>query len=162
MMDIPTSTSAESQIDYYLTTPQLIQTDKPLQIITSKDFSTNETFVHVVIQSLKDHINSLENQLKDKNKIIDGLSNLNSGQRSCNSASRNHQEQKLADNIMGLPTSTNYIINADISTNYNPKQQNFNLNRRDKLLKMTTPIKRNKFSISDLAAVYHQKVLHRS
>ena len=78
MMDIPTSTSVESQIDYYLTTPQLIQTDKPLQIIT-KDSSTNETFVHVVIQSLKDHINSLENQLKDKHKIIDGLSNLNSG-----------------------------------------------------------------------------------
>ena len=46
---------------------------------------------------------------------------------------------------MGLPTSTNYIINADISTNNNPKQQNFNLNRRDKLLKMTTQIKRNKF-----------------
>ena len=79
MMDIPTSTSVESQIDYYLTTPQLIQTDKPLQIMTSKDSSTNETFVHVVIQSLKDHINSLENQLKDKHKIIDGLSNLNSG-----------------------------------------------------------------------------------
>ena len=79
MMDISTSTSAESQIDFDLFTPQLIPTDKPLQIITFKDFSTNtieegkETFVHVVIQLLKDHINSLENQLKVKQKIIDGL-----------------------------------------------------------------------------------------
>ena len=54
-----------------------------LQIITSKDSLANtieegkETFIHVVIQSLKDHINSLENQLKDKQKIIDGLINLN-------------------------------------------------------------------------------------
>ena len=79
MMDISTSTSAESQIDFDLFTPQLIPTDKPLQIITFKDFSTNtieegkETFVHVVIHLLKDHINSLENQLKVKQKIIDGL-----------------------------------------------------------------------------------------
>ena len=79
MMYISTSTSAESQIDLDLFTPQLIPTDKPLQIITFKDFSTNtieegkETFVHVVIQLLKDHINSLENQLKVKQKIIDGL-----------------------------------------------------------------------------------------
>ena len=54
-----------------------------LQIITSKDSLANtieegkETFIHVVIQSLKDRINSLENQLKDKQKIIDGLINLN-------------------------------------------------------------------------------------
>ena len=74
MMDLSTSTSAESQIDFGLLTPQLIPTDQPLQNITSKDSSTNtieegkETFVHVVIQSLRDDINSLENQLKDKQK----------------------------------------------------------------------------------------------
>ena len=77
MMRISTCTSAESQIDFDLATPQLIPTDKPLQIITSKDSSANtieegkETFVHVVIQSVKDHINSVVNQLKDKQKIID-------------------------------------------------------------------------------------------
>ena len=32
--------------------------------------------MHVIIQSLKDHVNSLENQLKDKQKIIYGLFNL--------------------------------------------------------------------------------------
>ena len=59
-------------------TSQLIPTDKPLQIITRKDSSTNtteegkETFVHAVIQSLKYHISSMENHLKDKQKIIDG------------------------------------------------------------------------------------------
>ena len=74
MMDLSTSTSAESQIDFGLLTPQLIPTDQPLQNITSKDSSTNtieedkETFVHVIIQSLRDDINSLENQLKDKQK----------------------------------------------------------------------------------------------
>ena len=74
MMDLSTSTSAKSQIDFGLLTPQLIPTDQPLQNITSKDSSTNtieegkETFVHVVIQSLRDDINSLENQLKDKQK----------------------------------------------------------------------------------------------
>ena len=74
MMDLSTSTRAESQIDFGLLTPQLIPTDQPLQNITSKDSSTNtieegkETFVHVVIQSLRDDINSLENQLKDKQK----------------------------------------------------------------------------------------------
>ena len=74
MMDLSTSTSAESQIDFGLLTPQLIPIDQPLQNITSKDSSTNtieegkETFVHVVIQSLRDDINSLENQLKDKQK----------------------------------------------------------------------------------------------
>ena len=74
MMDLSTSTSAESQIDFGLLTPQLIPTDQPLQNITSKDSSTNtieegkKTFVHVVIQSLRDDINSLENQLKDKQK----------------------------------------------------------------------------------------------
>ena len=63
LMDISTSTSAESQIDFDLPTPQLIPTYKPLQIKTSKDSSTNtidegkETFVLVVIQSLKDHTN---------------------------------------------------------------------------------------------------------
>ena len=72
------------ETDFDPGTPQLIPTDKQLQIITSKDSSTNvieeckETFVHVVIQSLKDHINSLKNQLKDKHKIMDGLFNLNS------------------------------------------------------------------------------------
>ena len=69
-MDISTSTSAESKIDFDLATPQLIPTDKPLEIIIFKDSSTNtieegkENFVHPVIQSLKDHINGLENQLK--------------------------------------------------------------------------------------------------
>ena len=84
MMDISKSTSVESKIDFNLATPQLIPTDKPLPIITPKDSSTNtikedkETSVHVVIQSLKDHINSLENQLKDKQKIINRLFKLNS------------------------------------------------------------------------------------
>ena len=55
MMGRSTSTSAESQIDFDLVTPQVIPIDKPLQIITYKDSSTNtieegkETFVHVVI-----------------------------------------------------------------------------------------------------------------
>ena len=76
MMDISTSINAESQIDFELMTLQLIPTGKPFQIITYKDSSTNtveevkETFVHVVIQSLKDHINSLKNQLRDKQKIM--------------------------------------------------------------------------------------------
>ena len=99
---ISTSTSAESQIDFDLAAPQLIPTAKPLQIITSKVSSTKTikegkwTSVHVVIESLKDHINSLENQLKDKQKILDGLFSLNSCQCSCNSTNRNHHEQKLA------------------------------------------------------------------
>ena len=72
MMDISTSNSAESQIDFDPATSQLIPTDKPLQNITSKDSSTNtieegkKTFVHVIIQSLKNQINSLESQFKDK------------------------------------------------------------------------------------------------
>ena len=41
MMDISASTSAESQIDFDLLTPQLIPNDKPLSVITSKDSSTN-------------------------------------------------------------------------------------------------------------------------
>ena len=122
MMDVSTSTSAESQIDFDLLTPQRIPTDKPLQIIISKDSSTNtikegkETFVHVVIESLKDHINSLENQFKDKQEIIHGLFNLNSSQCFCNPAYRNYQEQKLAQNVKGLHTSTIDITKADIST----------------------------------------------
>ena len=39
MMDLSISTSAELQIDFDLLTPQL--TDKPFQVITSKDSSTN-------------------------------------------------------------------------------------------------------------------------
>ena len=84
IMDISTSTSVESQTNFDLATSQLIPTNKPLQIITSKDSSTDtieegkETFVHVAIQSLKDHINSLEYQLKDKHEIIDRLFNFNS------------------------------------------------------------------------------------
>ena len=121
-MDVSTSTSAESQIDFDLLTSQWIPTDKPLQIIISKDSSTNtikegkETFVHVVIESLKDHINSLENQFKDKQEIIHGLFNLNSSQCFCNPAYRNYQEQKLAQNVKGLHTSTIDITKADIST----------------------------------------------
>ena len=71
LLNILTSNSAESQIDLDLETPQLIQTEKMLQIITSKDSSTNtieegkEVFV---IQSLKDNISGLKNQLKDKEK----------------------------------------------------------------------------------------------
>ena len=42
-----------------------------------------KTFVHVVIQSLKDHINSLENQLKEKQNIMEGLLSLSSCQCSC-------------------------------------------------------------------------------
>ena len=55
MMGISTSTSAELQIEFDLVTPQVILVDKPLQIITYKDSSTNtieeakETFTHVVI-----------------------------------------------------------------------------------------------------------------
>ena len=70
-MNILTSNSAESQIDFDLGTTQLIPTEKMLQIITSKDSSTNtieegkEVFV---IQSLKDNINGLKNKLKDKEK----------------------------------------------------------------------------------------------
>ena len=121
-MDVSTSTIVESQIDFDLLTPQRIPTDKPLQIIISKDSSTNtikegkETFVHVVIESLKDHINSLENQFKDKQEIIHGLFNLNSSQCFCNPAYRNYQEQKLAQNVKGLHTSTIDITKADIST----------------------------------------------
>ena len=121
-MDVSTSTSAESQIDFDLLTPQRIPTDKPFQIIISKDSSTNtikegkETFVHVVIESLNDHINSLENQFKDKQEIIHGLFNLNSSQCFCNPAYRNYQEQKLAQNVKGLHTSTIDITKADIST----------------------------------------------
>ena len=58
-----------------------------------------------------------KDKLKDKQKIIDGLFNLNSSQCFCNSANRNHQEQKLAENVKGLPTSTTDIIKANISTN---------------------------------------------
>ena len=71
---ILTSTSAESQIDFDLATPQVIPTDKPFRIITRKDSSTNttaegkKTFVHVVIQLLKEHISSLKNYLKDRHK----------------------------------------------------------------------------------------------
>ena len=70
-MNILTSNSAESQIDFDRGTTQLIPTEKMLQIITSKDSSTNtieegkEVFV---IQSLKDNINGLKNKLKDKEK----------------------------------------------------------------------------------------------
>ena len=102
--------------------------------------------MYVVFQSLKDHINSLENQLKDKQKIIDGLFDLNSCQCPRNSANRNHQEQKLAENVKGIPTSTNGIIKTDIMTNNNEdsltennhileNKNKSNLNRRDKLLK---------------------------
>ena len=53
MMVLSTRTSVESQTDFDLLKPQL--SDKPLEVITSKDPSTNtieegkETFVHVVI-----------------------------------------------------------------------------------------------------------------
>ena len=40
-MDISASASAESPFDFNLVTTQLILTEKPLQIITSKDSSTN-------------------------------------------------------------------------------------------------------------------------
>ena len=96
IMNILTSINAELQINIDLMTLQLIPISKPLQIITYKDSSTNtieegnETFVHVVIQSLMDHINSLENQLKVKQKAIEGLFNLNSCRCSCNPANGNH------------------------------------------------------------------------
>ena len=61
---------------FCLTTPLPLKVDvmcdKFLQIITSKGTSTNtvdegkDLFVHVVIHLLKDLINKLENQLKDK------------------------------------------------------------------------------------------------
>ena len=108
-MDISTSNSAESQIDFDLVTRQLIPTDKPLQNITSKVSYTDtieegkETFAHVVIQSLKDHINNLENQFKDKQKMIDGLLNLNSCRCSCNSTKRNHQEQNYQKILRDYP-----------------------------------------------------------
>ena len=71
LLNILTSNSAESQIDLDLETPQLIQTEKMLQIITSKDSSTNtieEGKEIFVIQLLKGNINGLKNQLKDKEK----------------------------------------------------------------------------------------------
>ena len=91
-------------------------------------------------------MNSKENQFKGKQKIIDGLFNLNSCQCSCNSVNKNHQKQKLAENVKGLPTSTNNIIKIDISTNNNEdaltesnhileNSNKSNLNKRDKLLK---------------------------
>ena len=163
-MDISTSTSAESQIYFDLWISQLVPTDKSLRILTSKDSSTNkieagkETCVHVVIQSWKNYINSLENQLKDKQKIIDGLFNLNSCQCSCNSTNRNHQEQKLADSVKGPPILTNDIVKADISTNnkediltennHTQIQNNnkSNLNRQDKLFKNGSTDKKKQVS----------------
>ena len=114
MMNISTGISAESQIDFDLVTPQVTPIDKPLQLITSKDSSTKtieegkKIFIYI-IQSLKDYINSLQNQLKDIQIILDWLFNRN----------RNHQEQKLAENVKGLPTSTNDIIKVVILTNSN-------------------------------------------
>ena len=64
-MDLSTSTSSEPQIDVDLATPQLNQIDTLLEIITSKDSSTNamekskDILVHGVIQSLNDHTISL-------------------------------------------------------------------------------------------------------
>ena len=113
-MNISTGISAESQIDFDLVTPQVTPIDKPLQLITSKDSSTKtieegkKIFIYI-IQSLKDYINSLQNQLKDIQIILDWLFNRN----------RNHQEQKLAENVKGLPTSTNDIIKVVILTNSN-------------------------------------------
>ena len=162
-MDISTSVNAELQINFELMTLQLITTGKPFQIITYKDSSTNtvgegkETFVHVVIQSLKHDINSLKNQLKDKQKTIDGLFNLNSCQCSCNSVNGNHQEQKLAENAKRLPAFTNDSIKADILTNNNEEaltennhilenNNKSNLNRRDKLLKKDNTDKEKRVS----------------
>ena len=102
-----TGTIAESQNDFDLATPQIIPTDKPLQIITFKNSSANtieeskETFVHVINRSLKGNISSSENQLKNKQKIIDGLFNLHSCQCSCNYANRNYQEEKLGKLKLG-------------------------------------------------------------
>ena len=79
--------------------------------------------------------------------IIGRLFNLNSCQCSFNSASRNHQEKKLAGNVIGLPTSTNDITKPYISTNNNEdiltennhiqiqRNNKSNLNRRDKIFK---------------------------
>ena len=59
-MDLSTSTNSEPEIDSDLARPQLNQLDIRLEIITSKDSSTNtieegkDIFVHVFIQSLKD------------------------------------------------------------------------------------------------------------
>ena len=64
-MDLSTSTSSEPQIDVDLATPQLNQIDTLLEIITSKDSSTNamekskDILVYGVIQSLNDHTISL-------------------------------------------------------------------------------------------------------
>ena len=76
MMNISTGISAESQIDFDLVTLQVTPIDKPLQLITSKDSSTKtieegkKIFIYI-IQSLKDYINSLQNQLKDIQIILD-------------------------------------------------------------------------------------------
>ena len=85
----------------------------------------------------------------------------------------NHHEQTFAENVKGLPTSTNDNIKADILTNSNAEALTENnhilennnqskLNRRDKLLKNDNTVKRNEPRISDLTAVYHRKRLHRS
>ena len=141
MMNISTGISAESQIDFDLVTPQVTPIDKPLQLITSKDSSTKtigegkKIFIYI-IQSLKDYINSLQNQLKDIQIILDWLFNRN----------RNHQEQKLAENVKGLPTSTNDIIKVVILTNSNKdalkenhhvleNNNKSNLNRRRQIIK---------------------------
>ena len=59
---------------------------------------------------VKDHINSLGNQFKDKQQIIDGLVNPNSWQCSYKFVNRNYQEQKLVDKVKGLTISTNDIV----------------------------------------------------
>ena len=63
-MDLSTSTNSEPEIDFDLARPQLNELDTRLEIITSKDSSTNTIeegkyiFVHVFIQSLKDDTES--------------------------------------------------------------------------------------------------------
>lgn len=72
-----------------------------------------------------------------------------------------------------LPTPTKDIFQEDISINNNenvlteknhiPGNNNqFSLNRRDNLSKITTEIRINKSRISDLTVVYHQKLLRRN
>ena len=82
----------------------------------------------------------------------------------CNSTNRNHQLQKLAENVKELPTPINNIIKKDISTNKNgnvliennhilENKNHSNLNIRENLLKNDKQIKTNKSRISDLTVL---------
>ena len=84
IMGLSIRTNSETQIDFDLATQQLVPIEKLLQYTSSKDFSTNtigeskDSFLYALIVSFEDHINSLENQLKYTQKILDRLLNLKS------------------------------------------------------------------------------------